>query len=140
MLFRGLARADVADGRRHQNAFGAFQRTQHDLDGKLAPVLPLPGEFDPRPHLLRQSIGRTAGSVGDQPLREAVRNDVLYLLAQEFIAPVAELPLGLHIHQDDLPNLVHHHHRIRSRFQQAAIPRVRFPAFGQVAPHFVPSP
>ena len=34
-----LARADVADRRRHQDALGAFERAQHDLDRELAAVL-----------------------------------------------------------------------------------------------------
>jgi hypothetical protein len=62
------------------------------------------------------------GSVGDQPFREALGNDVLHLLPDQFIAAVSELFLRLNIQQDDLPALVHHHHRIRSRLQQPAVP------------------
>ncbi len=40
MLLRCFAHADVADRCGHQRSFGAFQRAQHDLDRKLAAVLP----------------------------------------------------------------------------------------------------
>ena len=58
VLFRGLAHADVADRRRHQRAFGALQRAQHDLDRELAAVLAPPGELDPAADLLRQRAFR----------------------------------------------------------------------------------
>ena len=122
MLFRGLAHADVADRRRHQSPFGAFQRAQHDLDGKLASILAPPDEFDSRADLLRQRFCRGARPVRDQPFRKALRNDVLHLLPDQFIAAVSELFLRLNIQQNDLAALVHHHHRIRSRLQQPAIP------------------
>ena len=38
MRFGVPAHADVADGRGDQDSFGAFERAQHDLDGKLAAV------------------------------------------------------------------------------------------------------
>ena len=57
----------------------------------------------------------------NQPFGEAVRNDVLYLLPDQLVSAVAELFLRLNIHQDDLPCLVHHHHRVRSRLQQASV-------------------
>ena len=121
MRFRGLAHADVADRRRHQDSFGAFQRAQHDLDRKLAAVLAQPDELDPGPDLLRQRVLRGAQIVRDQPFRKAHRNDVRDLLAQELVAAVAELFLRLNIQKDDLAALVDHHHRVRSRFQQSAV-------------------
>ena len=132
MVFRRLAYADVADRRRHQDTFGAFQRAQHELDRKLAAVLAPRRELDPGPDLLRQRFGRGAGSVGDQPFGEALRNDVRHLLTEEFIAAVAELLLRLNIEEDDLPALVHHHHRVRRSFQQPAILRPQLDAVGQV--------
>ena len=110
-----LAGGDVADGRGHQNSLGAFQRAQHDLDRKLAAILPPPDEFDPGADLLRQRVFGGAKSVGDQPFREAFRNDVLHLLPQEFVAAVSELFFRLNVQQDDFSALVHHHHGIRSR-------------------------
>jgi hypothetical protein len=50
-------------------------------------------------------------------LGEAFRDYALYLLPQELIAPVSELPLRLSVQQDDLSALVYHHHPIRSRFK-----------------------
>src|SRR4029077_9802397 len=122
MLFRILAHADVADRRGHQDPVGTFQWTKHDLDWKLTSILPPPGELDPRSHLLRKRVSRGSKAVRDQPFREALRNDVLYLLTHEFIAVVPELFLRLNIQQDDLPALVHDHHGIGSRFQQPAVP------------------
>ena len=71
MFFRVLAHADVADGGRDQDAFGAFERTQHDLDGKLAAILASPREFDASADLLRQRLGCSAGAVGDQAFGKA---------------------------------------------------------------------
>src|ERR1700728_102098 len=80
MLFRLLAPADVADRRRHQNFFGAFQRAQHNLDGKLAAIFPPPDKLDPRADLLCQRVRRASRTVGDEPFSESLRNDVLHLL------------------------------------------------------------
>ena len=133
MLFRGLAHADVADRRRHQDSLRALQRAQHDLDRKLAAVLAPSGELDPAADLLRQRVFRGSKIVRDQPLRETLRDDVRHLLPDELIAVVAELLLGLKIQQHDLAALVHHHHRIRSRLQQPAILRARLLAFAEIA-------
>ncbi len=122
MRGRSLAHADVADRCRHQDSLVILQRAQHDLDGKLAFILAPPNEFNPGADLLRQRFRRASGTVGDQPFREALRNDVLHFLSDEFIAAVSELLLRLNIQQDDLPALVDHHHRIRSRLQQPAVP------------------
>ena len=72
--------------------------------------------------MLCQGLGRGSASVSDQSFRETFRNDVLDLLSQEFIAAVSELFLRLKIEKNDFPTLVHHHHRIRSRLQQPAVP------------------
>src|SRR5450432_734118 len=121
-MCRGLlAHADIADRRRHQDSLGASQRAQHELDWKLAPILPPPDELDSGPDLLRQCFSRRSKTIRDQPFRESLRNDVRDLLPEEFIAAVSELLLSLEIQQNDLPTLVHHHHRIRSRLQEPAI-------------------
>ena len=132
MFFRILAHADVADRRRHQDSIGAVQRAQHDLDRKFASVLAPSGELDPRSDLLCQRVFRGSQTVRVQPFREALRNDVLYLPPQEFIAVVPELFLRLNIQQDDLPTRVYHHHRIRSRLQQPAVLRLRLLALAEI--------
>ncbi len=121
MLLRALAHSDVADGRRYQDALVAFQRAEHDLDGKPGPVLAPPVEFNPGADLLRQRLGRGAGSVGDQPLRKALRNDGCHLPAQELIAAVSKLALHPGVQQNNLAALVHHHDSIRSRLKKATI-------------------
>ena len=120
-VLRSLAHADVADRRRHQDTFGAFQRAQHELDRKLASVLAPRGELDPGTDLLRQRLCHGSTTVRDQPFREALRNDVGHLLPEEFIAPVSELLLRLNVQQHDFSALVHHHHRVWSRLQQPAV-------------------
>ena len=90
--------------------------------GNSLPSLRRAGELDPGADLLRQRVFRGAEAVGDQPLGEALRNDVRDLLPEELVAAVSELLLRLNIQQDDLPALVHHHHRIGSRLQQPAVP------------------
>ena len=118
---RGLAHADVANCRRHQGPFGAFQRAQHDLDRKLAAVLPQPDELDPGSDLLRQRILRGSQIVRDQPLRKAHANDVRHLLTEQFVPVVAELFFRLEIEKDYVAALIHHHHRIGSSLQQPAV-------------------
>ena len=119
-----LARADVADGRRHQDAFGALQRAQHDLHRKLASVLAPPEKLDSRADLLCQSLGCGSGSVCDQPFREAFRDDVRHRLPDQLVAAVSERPLRLSVQKDDLPVVVHHHHRIGSRLQEPSVLRL----------------
>ena len=79
------------------------------------------GQLDPCADLLGQRIGGTARAVGDQPLREAVGNDVGDLSAKQLAAAVAELLPGLEVRQDDLATLIHHDHGVRRRLEQAAV-------------------
>jgi hypothetical protein len=58
-----------------------------------------------------QGLCRASCSIRDQAFGKAFRNNVHDLLVNQFVAPVAELFLCLNIHQDDLPSLVHYHHR-----------------------------
>ncbi len=119
----GLPDADVADRRGHQHAVAAFQRTQHDLDGKRAAVLAAAGagKFDARADLLGQCLGGRAGAVGKQALGKALGDDVADRLAQQFVPMVAELALRLEVQQHDLAAPVHHHHRVGRRFHEGAI-------------------
>src|SRR5664280_2969431 len=89
--FHILAHADVADGRSHQDSFGAFQRAQHDLDRKLAAILAPRDELNAGSDLLRQRLCRGSLSVRYQPLREALWNDVGDLLPKQLVATVSEL-------------------------------------------------
>ncbi len=132
MFFCRPTYADVADRSRHQDAFGAFQRTQHKLDGKLAAVLPTGNKFDASPDLLRQCFCGAARAIRHQPLGKTLRNDVLHLLAHQFIAVVAELLFCLHVQQHDFAALVDHHHRVRRSFQQTAVLRARLFALADV--------
>ena len=56
-----------------------------------------------------------------QPLGEADRDDVGDLLSEQFVAAVAELLLGLKVEENDLAVLVDHDHRVRRRFEEAAV-------------------
>src|SRR5580692_7094902 len=135
MLFGGLAHADVADRRRHERSFRAFQRAQHDLDRKLGSILALGNKLDPGSDLLRQRLCRTSRAVRYEPLGKSLRNNVFYLLPDQFIAAVSELLLRLHIQKNDLPTLVHHYHGVRRRFEQPAVPalHLRQMLFGRLA-------
>ncbi|MEI9925043.1 MAG: hypothetical protein WDN50_17265 [Bradyrhizobium sp.] len=121
MLFCRPAHADIADCGGDQGSFRAIQRAQHDLDRKLGSIFPPRVEFDSGADLLRQRIFGRSQSVRDQPLGEAIGNDVRYLLPQQFVAMISELHFRLQIDENDFLDLVHHHHRIRRGFQQAAI-------------------
>ena len=120
LLFGLLA----ADCRRDEGTLGTLERAQHDLDRKHAAVLAPSDELDPGADLLRQGIGRRAQVVGDQPFGETFGNDVRDLLAYEFVALVTELLFRLEVQQDDAACRVHHHHRVRSGFEQAAVARL----------------
>src|SRR3984893_10102511 len=121
MPFRVLADADVADRRRYQTSFGAFQRTQHDLDRKFGSVLALTDQLDPGTDLLRQRVRRGSEAIREQALRKTVRNNIRYLLPQKFVAAISELLLRLKVQQDDLLTLVDHHHRLGTHLAQLAI-------------------
>src|ERR1700728_3864496 len=88
---------DVADARRYEDPLGAVERAQHDLDGKLAAILPSRRKFYPGPDLLRQCFGWRSRAVCDEPFCEALGNDVLHFLPDQFIAAVPKLLLRLHI-------------------------------------------
>ena len=75
----------------------------------------------PGADLLGQRFGGGAGAVGDQPFGETLGNDVLHFLPHQFVAAVAKLFLRLHIQQDDLSALIHHHHGVGGGFEQPAI-------------------
>jgi len=60
-------------------------------------MLPPSSELDPRPDLLRHRLCRCSRTVRDQPFRKAFWNDVLHLLAHQFMAPVSKLLLRLNI-------------------------------------------
>ena len=119
--FRILAHTDVPDRRGHQDSVSAFERAEHDFNGKLASILPPPVEFDPSSDLLRQRFRRAPCTVRDKPFREALGNNILYLLPYQLVAAISKLLLRLDVQQNDFPGRVHHHHRIRSRFQQPAV-------------------
>ena len=70
--------------------------------GNSLPSLRRADQLDAGADLLRQRVLGRAQVVGDQPLGEALGNDVGDLLAEQFVAAVAELLLGLHVEQDDL--------------------------------------
>ncbi len=101
--------------------------------GNSLPSLRRPMSSIPVPICCASASAAERSAVRDQPLREALRNDVLHLLPEEFVAAVSELLLRLHIQQHDLPGLVHHHHRIRSRLQQPAVPAL--PSAPDAFPH-----
>ena len=121
VLFGGLANADVADRGRHQDARRAVARAEHDLDGEFAAVLAAARQFDAGADLLGQRIGLAARGVGDQPLGEARRDDVRDLLAQQLVAAIAELLLGLDVQKNNLACLVDDNHGIGRRFEQLAV-------------------
>src|ERR1700726_3258874 len=133
MLFGLFAFGDVPDGCRYQDPLGAFERTQHDLDGKLASILSPTDELNPRSHLLRQRLGRGSGTVSDQPLCEAFRDDVLHLLSYKFITVVTELFLRLKVQKNDFSTLVHDNHRIWGCLQQPSVLRSRLLPLAKIA-------
>ena len=53
--------------------------------GNSRPVLAARGQLDPGPDLLGQGVLGGAQVVGDQPLGEALRDDVRDLLAEELV-------------------------------------------------------
>ena len=121
MFFSSLPHRDIANSCGDQYPFRIFQRAQHDLDGELASILTPRGKLDARADLLCKCLRRGPRTVRDQPFCEPLRNDARYLLPYQLVAGVSELSLCLNIQQNNLSALVHHHHRIRSRLQQAPV-------------------
>ena len=121
MGFGVAAHGDIADGRGDENALGALQRAEHDLDGKLALILAQSVQLDAGADLLGQRLGGGAGAVGDEPLGKAHGDDVGDFLAEQLIAAVAELGLGAGVEDDDFSALVDHDHAIRSGLHETAV-------------------
>ena len=65
MFISGFAHADIANGGGDQDAFGAFERTQHDFNWEFGFILSAGDEFDSRSDLLSESVGGAARAVGD---------------------------------------------------------------------------
>src|ERR1700722_4478882 len=124
MLLGILAHANIADRRCYQDSFGTFERAEHDLQRKLASVLAPPHKFNSGADLLCQCLRRASGAVSDQPFRKTLRNDVSYFLSYQLVSAVSKLVFRLNIQQDDFSGRVDHDHRIRSRLQQASVPRL----------------
>ena len=120
-----LAPADVSDGGRYEDPFGALERTEHDLDRELRAVLAQAYELNAGPHLLCHSVGRRSQIIGDQAFRETLGDDVRDWLRDKFVPLVPELPFGLEVQQDYVAGLIHNDHGIGSGFQQAAISGLR---------------
>src|ERR1700687_1937888 len=97
MFFCILAHGDIADRSRDQDAFGALQGAEHDLDRELSSILAAPGELDAHSALLRGCSGRAPRAVGDQAFCEAFGNDVADLLTCELVAAISELLLRLNV-------------------------------------------
>ncbi len=133
VLFSIFAHGDVADCRGDQDTLGAFERAEHDLDGKLASVFAFSVQLNAGADLLRQGFGGGAGSIGDQPFGKAGGNDVGHFLAEEFVTAVAKLLFGLSVEQNNFAILVHHHHAVGSGFKQSAVPHFRLFVLAQVA-------
>ena len=98
-----------------------LERAQHDLDREVGAVLAQGDQLDAGPDLLGEGVLGRAEVVGDEPLGEALGNDVRDLLPDELVAAVAELLLGLEVEQDDLAGLVDDDHRVGRRLEQAAV-------------------
>ncbi len=90
--------------------------------GKSLPSFRRPVSSIPVPICCASASSDGPQSVGDQPLRKTFGNDVLHLLAHQFVAAVAELLFRLNIQQHDFSRRVHHHHGVRRRFEQPAVP------------------
>ncbi len=90
--------------------------------GNSLPSLRRPVSSIPVPICCASASSADAGTVGNDPFREAFGDDVLHLLPDQFVAAVAKLFFRLNIQQNNLSAHVDHHHGIGSRFQQAAVP------------------
>ncbi len=89
--------------------------------GNALPFLRRADQLDPGADLLRQRVLRGAQRIGDQPLRETLRNDVLDRLPDQFVAAITELLFRLLVQQHDFAALVHHHHDVGRRLEQTPI-------------------
>ena len=110
--------SDVADGGQHQEAPAGVDGGQGDLGGEGGAVAAAAGQVQARVHLPGPGIGRVPGAQAGVGGLARVGDQDLDRLPGQFLARVPEQPLGLGVHQHDLPTGVHAHRRVRCRLQQ----------------------
>src|SRR5260370_29567231 len=85
-----LALGDVANGARHERSLFGFERTQTDLDRKLASVLAIAVEFEPRPHRSNLRVGEKPSPMFGVLPAKALGDQLLDRLTQKLLARIAE--------------------------------------------------
>ena len=104
---------DVADGGRDQQVpLRGPDRAQADLGGELAAILAPPGQPTQRLHRPGHRIGHIPRPLCWVAPLCPFGHQQLHRLAKQFLAGVAEQPLGLVVDQHDPPAGVHHDDRV----------------------------
>ena len=115
-----FAVGNVADGGRRQGTVVPLERTQADLDRKFLPVFAAAEEGQADSHRPRVGISKKPVAVANVPLAKPLRNQKLNLLADQFVAAVAEEFFGLQVDQQNRPVTVDHHQGVGGQLNQAA--------------------
>ena len=110
------------------NGFGVIAAfAAYRYEGKAAIVTTLAAAVQPLVTVvlallfLGERIGLAARGVGHQAFGEAFGNDAGDALAQQLVARIAELLLGMDVDEHDPAGPVDHHHGIGRRLEQAAV-------------------
>ena len=109
---------DVADGGGDQWALFGLHRRERDLGRERRPILAPGGQLHTRAHRPSHRMHDVAIAVLRMSSPERFRHQHLDSLAYQLVASVAELPLGLLVHQRDPAVRVHGHDRVGRRFEQ----------------------
>ena len=115
-----LAVGNIADGGRDEHSFRGLERTETDLDGKLAAVFALRQQLLPKPHRACLRRCDEAFHVLGVAAAVACRHQHFHPLAKQLLAPISEEPPGLRIGQHDDALAICDDHRVRCRLEQAA--------------------
>jgi hypothetical protein len=103
----------VPDRGEDQDPLLGVEGGQGDLGGEGGAVAAAPGWLHPRAHQAGLRVGDVPGPVAGVDVADRVRDEHVHRLADQFVAPVAEQPLGPGVDQRDPAIGVDAYHRVR---------------------------
>src|SRR5256885_12910866 len=96
-----------------------FQWAQADLDRKLDSILAPAIKLETGAHWSQAGFGKIFCAMSNMPSTEALWQQYLNRLVQQFIPTITKQPLGLSVDEHDSAFWVDDYHGIRSELQEA---------------------
>ncbi len=112
----------VPDRGEDQDPLLGVEGGQGDLGGESGAVVAAAGRFHPRSHQAGLRVGDVPPSVAGVDVADRVRDEHVHRQADQFVAAVAEQPLGPSVDQHDPAVGVDAHHRVRRHLKQPGEP------------------